>query len=721
MLKKKGILIAGLVAVLVLTGSIVLVRAYFVDAAENLLSEMTEMGIVMEDIELHYNPLPYIQVKNLEIKRGTDLVRVPMLEIYPDIASLLTGNVKLRHVILQDPDVQTAAHGSGSESSGLELPAIFPERLDVVSGKLRLTNGIQGDPLTVSASMEKESGGFAFNVRSASITELGFKFSGKLDMQSTSPLKLNLQASECSIDPSAFLGFLTGFGYMSNSSIPELAEAGKFETRDLDFSVDSSISAMNFKAGDLVLDASNGKNLSVVIGQGGSYQISVEELQIDAGELYSMAQKSERGRNATLALCESAKLKSIKPKGKLILKNVQLATPPSSVNGNKSGSSALSGKMTVSAKGLALVLESIDGKIQELNISDIDADIEIKDGKPIVSVRTFNVASATGGNFSLQAALAFPLEMRKARFKAEAQDFSLFDYMITGDAEKKTPLKTQFDTQLENKGTKISASGYLNSPYSKRSGLEAVLSSLSIRSPANDGPTSKHEKFDFSSMLGGNINGKATIRRFYYNDWPFKDVAVYLKSGKSRGILKSSGKLFNLSLNADVVFTKEQVAAQCSVKGRGTSLANLIACFAEDLSVSLRGKVFLNANVFVQGGDAGILAESVQGDGTFKIDNLQILNLANIDPRLGFFVDMLEAVSTGTEANDALNFRTGRVRAALSGKNVIIKSFSLEGNVLQAWGDGFYSFEDRQLKLDGKVKSVFGTINAINIDRKLKS
>lgn len=432
MLRKKSILIAGLVATVVLICSAVLVRVYFADAAQKLLSEMTDMGVVMEDIELHYSPLPSLLIRNLEVKSGTDTVRVPLLEIYPDISSLFRGQVKLRHVVLQDPDVLTAAHRSGSESAGgaIELPAVFPDKLDVVSGKLQLTNGYQGTPLTVSASVEKESGGFAFNVRSASIAELGFKFSGRLDMISSSPLRMNLQASECAIDPAAFLGFLTGFGYMPNSTAPELAEVGKFETRDLDFSVDSAAGTMSIKAGGLLLDSTSGKNMSLQLGQGGSFEVSLDEAQVDAGELYAMAQKSERGRNATASLCESAKLKSISPQGKLILKSVVLSSGSSVAKGP-------SGKMTVAAKDLVLVLESLDGKKQELTISDIDADVEIKDGKPVVSVRTFNVASATGGDCRMQASFAFPFDLRRARFKAEAFDFSVFDYVVTCDAEKK--------------------------------------------------------------------------------------------------------------------------------------------------------------------------------------------------------------------------------------------------------------------------------------------
>jgi hypothetical protein len=264
-LHKKGLLIGGIIAVVLTVGSMVLVRVHFVDAAQKLLSEMTNMGVVMEDIELHYSPLPSLRVTNLRVQSGMDTVRIPQLEIFPDIPSLLTGEIKLRHVVLQDPDVKALAHreGGGASSGALELPAIFPDKIDVVSGRVQLTNNYQAEPLTVSASVEKESRGFAFNVRSASIAELGFKFSGRLDMVSTSPLKLNLQASECSIDPASFLGFLTGFGYMANSTIPELAEAGKFETADLDFSVDSAAGTMNVKVGGLILDSTSGNSLSL--------------------------------------------------------------------------------------------------------------------------------------------------------------------------------------------------------------------------------------------------------------------------------------------------------------------------------------------------------------------------------------------------------------------------------------------------------------------------
>ncbi|GKT30061.1 hypothetical protein ADUPG1_005387, partial [Aduncisulcus paluster] len=107
---------------------------------------------------------------------------------------MLSGEIKLRHVVLQDPDVLAQAHRESGDapSGGLELPALFPDKIDVVSGRVQLSNSYQAEPLTVSASVEKESSGFAFNVRSATIAELGFKFSGRLDMVSTSPLRLNL-------------------------------------------------------------------------------------------------------------------------------------------------------------------------------------------------------------------------------------------------------------------------------------------------------------------------------------------------------------------------------------------------------------------------------------------------------------------------------------------------------------------------------------------------
>ncbi|WP_415716943.1 hypothetical protein [Maridesulfovibrio sp.] len=727
MLHKKGILIGGIIAALIMVGSMVLVRIHFVDAAQALLSDMTNMGVVMEDIELHYSPFPFLRVKNLRIQSAMDTVLIPQLEIYPDVASLLTGEIRLRHVILQDPDVKALAHREGadsgsSDSMNLELPAIFPEKIDVVSGRVQLTNSYDAEPLTVSASVEKGSGGFAFNVRSASVAELGFKFSGRLEMLSTSPLKLNLQASQCLIDPASFLGFLTGFGYLSNSTIPELAEAGKFETTDLKFSVDSAAGTMNVESGGVVLDSSSGKGLALQMGQGGTFQVSLEEAKVDAGELYAMAQKSARGRNATQSLCESAKLKSIKPQGTLVFTSVALSNPSGSVENR-----GLSGKMTVSAKDLKLVLESLDGRKQELSISDIDADVELKDGRPVVSVRRFNVASATGGNLKAQASLVFPFDLKEARFKAEALDFSVFDYKITCEAEKKNPLRTVFDTQLKHKETRISASGYFNTPRNKISGYEAQLKSLSIRIPETkvDDSVAKvavaPEDFNFENLLGRDISGKASIRKFYYNDWPFSDVVVFVHSGSERGLIKASGKLFYLNLNADVVLARDQLAAQCNVKGRGTSLPSLIACFAKDLSVSLRGKIYLNANVFMQGGNSEKLVKSVRGEASAKIDGLHIFNLANLDPRLGFFIDLLDAVSFNPQGGQGLNFSIARMRAAFTGKDMLINSFDLSGRQIQAWGGGKYSLPDKHLQLKGEVRSILGTVNSFNIDRKLKS
>lgn len=255
-------------------------------------------------------------------------------------------------------------------------------------------------------------------------------------------------------------------------------------------------------------------------------------------------------------------------------------------------------------------------------------------------------------------------------------------------------MRTVFDTQLSHKETQISASGYFNTPRNHLTYYEAQLKSLSVRIPEkDDGDTESDvakvkDKFNFEALLGRDISGKAAIRRFYYNDWPFSDVSIFVHSGNERALLKASGKLFHLNLNADVVLAKDQLAAQCNVKGRGTSLPSLIACFAKDLSVSLRGKIYLNANLFMQGGDAEELVQSVRGEASAKIDDLHIFNLANLDPRLGFFLDLLDAVSFNPEGGEGLNFSTARMRAALSGKKLLINSFNLSGRQLQAWGGG---------------------------------
>lgn len=282
-------------------------------------------------------------------------------------------------------------------------------------------------------------------------------------------------------------------------------------------------------------------------------------------------------------------------------------------------------------------------------------------------------------------------------------------------------MQTEFDTQLTHKQTKITASGHFNTPRNQGGVYEASLKSLSIRIPEQDSGTAENKKFDFAPFLGRSLSGKASIHRFYYNDWPFSDVAIFLQSGKSRAVLKASGKLFHLNLNADVVFAADQMAAQCNVKGRGTSLPSLIACFAKDLSISMRGRIYLNANIFLQGSDPAQLTESVRGEATAKIDQLHIFNLANLDPRLGFFIDLLDAVSMSPEAGEGLSFKTAKLRAVLQGKNLSINSFNFDGRLLQAWGTGDYSLEEKRLRLDGSVRSMLGTINSFNVDRKLKS
>lgn len=698
-----------------------MIKVHFVSAAQNLISGMTDMGVVMEDVEFHYNPLPALYVKNLEISDGSSKIRIPLFKVYPDLGQLLRGNLRLRQVIAQRPIITSPAISSGSGASSASLPDVFPDNLEIISGQVLLTGTGNNAPLTVSADVQKGGAGMAFNVRSASIKELGFSFSGAVDIRSMSPLRLGIKAQTCSIDPADFLGFLTGFGYLGNSTIPELASAEKFETGKLDFDVDTVTGTMNFSADSLTLDGSSGQKLKLDLRSGGAFSLGMQEATVSAGELYSMALKSSRGRDALGSLCKSAHLKSIIPEGSLVLKNVVLSSDGDRA---KSGGKGLNGKFTLSSKDLILTLTALNGRTQKLSIGDLDADIEIRDGKPVVSVRKFNVASSDGGKVIASASFALPFKYKGMRFKGQADKFKVFDNLITLAAEKKTPLLTGFDLKFENSGTFVSAAGNLKTSYYSSNGIEAVLSSMHIsRSGTKEGKSGNRQDqpFDFSSLLDNGLSGKATIRKFSYNDWPFSKVRISLQSGKQRAVVKATGQLFHLSLDADVVFSADQLAAQCNVKGRGASLPSLIACFADDLSVYLRGQVYLNGNIFLQGNNAEALAKSARGEGTLKISGLKVFRLGNLDDRLGFLVDMLKVVSMSPGEKDSLSFNSALVRGALAGENVYFNSFALRGPLLQAWGQGSYSIKEKRLKLDGKIRSSIGTVNSLNIDRKLRS
>lgn len=724
---RKKILLTVVSALLVITaGAGWMIKIYFAEAAQKLISEMTDTGVVMEDVEFHYNPLPSLYVKNMQIVDGNRNVKIPLLKVYPDLGELVKGNIRLHQLVVQNPIITSPAGYSGDSStfgSAYTLPAAFPQNIEIISGRLSLTGSGESEPLTISADLQNggsDSVGMAFNVRSASIKELGFDFSGNIDLKSITPLKLGLRASTCSIDPADFLGFLTGFGYLGNSTIPELASAENFKTEDLDFQVDTVTGTMNFSAESLILDGSSGKGLKLNIARDGGFSLAISEAEISAGEFYSMAIKSDRGRNALQSICNSAHLKSITPEGSLVLKNVTLSSAGDSVTGGK----GLNGRFTLSAKNLNLTLSSLDGRAQKLSISDLDADVEVRDGKPVVSVRKFSLASSEGGSMVAQASFPLPFEYRKARFSGAAKKLKIFGNVLTLNAEKKTPLITGFDLKYRNRKTSVASSGNLKLPYYGVDGVEAVLSSLHITSVSEKVSINENDSdqpFDFRPLLSKGLNGSAVIRSFAYNEWPFSNIHASLSSGSDRAVIKAKGLLFHLNLNADVVLSADQMAAQCSVKGRGASLPGLIACFAKDLSVYLTGNVFLDGNVFVQGTSINNLIDSIQGQGLLKINDLNVYRLSNLDERLGFLIDMLKIVSVSPGEKDSLAFNSAVLKASIAGKKVFFDSFTLRGPLLQAWGDGHYDMAQRRFILDGKVKSSVGTVNSLNIDRKFNS
>jgi len=732
---KKTLIIGGSCVVLVVVlifGAGLYINANLHDITRKHLGA----GVQFEKIRFRYSPMPTIVVSGVAIDHGGNRVRIPSVELYPDLMALLSGSVSLRKVVFQEPLIhaETLAPSSRGEapvgSPNLTVAAIPAEKVGGIiihRGQMVLKDGgLPGQSLLFTAAVEniqKSEQAISVQVKDFAIQELGIKFAGDIAISSISPLKLKVLAPSASLNPAAVKDFLVRFGFVKSeigNQIPRIADIG---AKDLALDMDPDADKFLLSSTSFHFDQNELKDLALSLEKGGRYELKCGQMHLDVAILQGWMMENAKGKEAMASILAKAKLKSLDAQGRVDISSVVLS-------GTQAEKADMTGSLDLKTEGLKVRLVSEAGEEQTFTISQFDTHVMMEKGKPSLKVSSLQFSSSQGGTGMVRTAMSFPFHLQEWEFKTALKSLRIFDSQVNGTAAKDKGGPLVFDMALTGPTLAVEAKGHIKAPPQGKSDFDARLATIRIaqNGAQREGPpqekapgvTSNH--FDFAGIKGKEISGTVSVNDFGYGDAPeIRDLSLQIACANDRAVIKGSLRFCQMDMRVDgLLMTPDQLVAQIEAKGANLDLTSFIACFSSDLPVFLKGRITVLSNLFTKGENPDALMQSAQGEVLVTFNRFSVHKLSNLDSRLGFFLDLMAAAGIGTGQGDSIAFDRGIAQANLQDGRVVLDRFSFRGPLMNTWGSGEFLLKEKRLRLSGHVQTSLGITKDVDIDRILK-
>ena len=708
-MKRKAIFLGGPIAILLLLAAgFGLLRFYLAEAAELLVAKYTDAGASIERIDIGFLP-PCITVHGLSLDTGADKVYAPLTTLYPDLSRVMQGEVGLERAVLDKPLIRTAPSDGGS--SGFD-PALLPRSLTIRNASFTLDDdGAQPTPITVSADVTKAEPGLAFAVKNASIPEFGLTFNGTVDMRSFEPFQVAVDASQGTFDPSRLIDFLRRFGYLGETKLAVMAGTHQIAATNFRLRFDAKTREVSFAADTLAVDGSTLTNFAVNVDAKGGWSLACARGSLDSAQLLSLVRAHPDGGAALAGGLKGLGLGSLDADGTLAVRDVAIKS--------RRGAAGASGSISLASPSLRLSLTSVKGEKQDMTLKGLDGTITLENGKPMVRVNKMEISSSAGGGGFVSGESPLPFALAGARFQAEARQLNWFGKILDGTVAKKEARQIDFALDLLDGGTRIKAKGLVRNEFGGNNRWAGVLDDLTItteNTPGDDQP------FDFAFVRDGGPSGKIVVRRLQYNDLPVvMNLSATLSSAKGKTVVKGTGRLCLMLVGLEMLLTPDTLAANVAVKGNGVHLTGVLGCFVNELPVYLRGRLTIQGTFFSKGQSARQVRDSLRGDVLVRLRELDVLKLSNLDKRLGFFIELMNAAELDPGKGDALSFREGMVAARILGDAIELDAARLNGPQMAVAGKGHFDMKDKRLHMDAHVTTPLGISTDTVIDQILSS
>ena len=511
-----------------------------------------------------------------------------------------------------------------------------------------------------------------FVVKSASIPEFGLTFSGAVDMRSAEPLKVSVNAQNGAFNPSSLLDFLRRFEYLAASELAMFAGVERISAEGFRLDFDAETATMVFSAESFAFDDSHFSEFAANVDAKSGWAVICKEGLLDGAQMVALIQAHPDGGKVFADALRGLGLESLAADGTVSLRDVKV----------RSGASTAkpTGTLALASPSLKLSLESQKGEKQDITLENFDGTVTLKNGKPVVSVNRLDLASSAGGTGALTGEMPIPFSLAGTRFQVEARQLDWFGTILDGDVAKKDGRQIDFHITASAGEALLEAKGLARNEFSGSNQWAVVMEDLVVKTPEPEGDGDDAEPFDFGFVRDGGLPGKIVVRRLQYNDLPVvRDMSARMAFPNGRMVVKGRGRLCLMKVDLETVLTPKSVAANIAVSGNGVHLPGVLGCFVDELPIYLRGRLTMQANFFMQGNSVGELRDSVRGDVVARLRDVHVLKLSNLDKRLGFFIEIMNAVDLEPDKGDTLTFRDGTVFASVSGDVVTLKTVRFGG------------------------------------------
>jgi hypothetical protein len=690
--------------------------------------------INFDDVEFRYFPMPTVVFTSLEIDHKNNKIKIPSLELYPNLMDLVRGRISLKKAVLEEPLVLAQLipalekEMEASDSPPLTLDAIPAERLGglaINQGKL-LLKGPGGLPQTISftvamENIEKKDQAISVQLKQFSVDELGLKFSGDITISSFSPLKLKVDAPEASINPAAVKDFLVKFGFIKKELGNQIPKIETVASKGLKLEIDPDAGIFRLSSAELSFDKNQIKDTTVSLAKGGAFDLKCAQILLDMKTIQGWLMDNPKGKEALDNILAKAKLNSLTTDGKVQLSSLN-------ITGNQQKPTDINGSLDLKTDGLKIHLVSQDGQKQDLTINQLDTKVTITSGKPSVKIGKLQLSSSRGGTGTITGSFALPFHIKDIGFKGSLDSFRVFDTVVTLEAAKEKMRRLTFDLDLASPTLGVLAKGLVYTPNNKKTDLMARIEYLKIATtPSQQGPTpaggteKAPKDFDFTPIKGKKLFAEAFIRNFQLNALPELENINFTLHREYDKVVARGKILFcdtYISVNA-ILIPPSTVTAEIEGRGVGMDLTSFIACFSKELPVFLTGNISIFAKVFVTGDNPKTLLDTARGDITVTLASVSVYRLSNLDSRLGFLLDILNTAGINPGSEDSVSFTKGNARASMEKGRFVLDRFFLRGPLVDAWGSGEFLLKEKRLKLTGQVQTA-GITKDLVVDRVLK-
>ncbi|WP_338667929.1 AsmA-like C-terminal region-containing protein [Pseudodesulfovibrio methanolicus] len=687
----------------VLAGGLVLVRVYLAEATELLVAELTGAGARVERMDVSWLP-PSVTLYGLKLDTGAERIEAPRIELYPDLSGILHGEVRLSRAVLDRPLIRAALSGGGPGRS--VNPALLPQSLSLHDAAFVADR--DGTPVAFSVDLEKEAVGIGFVVRNAEVPEFGLHFAGTVEMRSTAPLALTVEARQGTFNPAKLFDFLRRFDYLDEAWTAMFAGTERIAAREFRLDFDAKTGAASFVARSLALDDSTLADFDVGVDPKGGWTLACKEGTLDAAQMAALLTAHPDGGRAFADGLEGLGLRTLAAEGVVGLDGVRVRSA--------GGRAKPAGSLSLSSPSLKLSLVSEKGETQDVTLKDLAGTVTLKNGRAMVSVDRLEFASSAGGTGALAGESPVPFVLAGTRFKAEARRLDWFGTVLDGTASKGKGRQIDFDFTASGSGTQVAARGLARAGYGGAGVWAAVFDDLVIRT-AEAGRSDDAEPFDFGFVRDSVLSGKIVARRLQYNDLPVvRDLSARVASADGKVVAKGRGRLCLMRVGLELALVPDSLTANVAVTGNGVQLPGVLGCFVDELPVYLRGRLSVQALFSVRGRSLGEVRESLRGDVVARLRDMQVLKLSNLDRRLGFFIAIMNAVDLKPDMGDTLPFRDGTVLASVRGDALELKTVRFGGSRVSVDGKGSFDMADKRLRLGARVATPFGMSRDVSID-----